>query len=293
MMEVQGSAACWTHRGGRSSNQDAAIALTLADGRELVAVADGMGGHVGGAVASRLALETLAGRLGEGASLVDAVRAANEAVHAAPLRRPEWQGMGTTLVALLRTGGRYEIANVGDSRAYRVGAGGVEQITRDHSYLAEALAQGELAAEEARRSPWRHAVTRSLGLEEDVEVDTFGPFTIREPHYVLLCSDGLSNVLPEEALGEPFVGGPEPQNAAERLGLAALAVSCTDNVTAAVTRLVPERLSLRRRRRARPEQVTRPAVAHSVWRWRVLEAAIVAGSVLLLVSMLVMLARIV
>ncbi|HEX9109551.1 MAG TPA: hypothetical protein VF832_20055, partial [Longimicrobiales bacterium] len=169
----------------------------------------------------------------------------------------------------------------------------VEQITRDHSYLAEAVAQGEVAAEEARRSPWRHAVTRALGLEEDVEVDTFGPYRISEPHYVLLCSDGLSNVLQEEALEAPFLNTPEPQSAAERLGLAALAAPCTDNVTAAVARLVPQRRSLRRPRRGARAPARHRAVAHSVWRWRMLEAAIVAGSVLLLVSMLVMLARIV
>src|SRR5690606_4227177 len=104
---------------------------------------------------------------------------------------PEWHGMGTTLVALLIAGNRYTIASVGDSRAYRVDAAGVRQITVDHSLMAEAERNGDDAAEQLAGSPLRHALTRALGTEPQVEVDVFGPFDVEVPHTVVLCSDGL------------------------------------------------------------------------------------------------------
>ncbi len=290
MPMLQDPPACWTHRGGRRTNQDAAVALLLEDGRELVAVADGMGGLVAGAVASRLALETLVVSLRQGAALTQAVRSANAAVHRAPAEHPEWQGMGTTLVALLRTGDRYEVANVGDSRAYRIDPVGIELLTRDHSFVAEAVARQELSLEEARRSPWRHAVTRALGLSPDVEVDTFGPFPIREPHYLLLCSDGLANSLPDANLRDQFADDPGPETAAERLGAAALAAECSDNVTAAVARFGPSTRLSRARHRALRRGV-RPALTASVWRTRLIEAAILAAAILLVVVFDILLAK--
>jgi len=287
--------ACWTHRGGRRSNQDAAAALALGDGRELLAVADGMGGHLGGSVASRLALETLVARLRLGDDLVTAARAANRAVHRAARERPGCEGMGTTLVALLRSARAYEIVNVGDSRAYRVAGGRIEQITRDHSFLAEARERGELAAGEAERSPWRHAVTRAIGLEPEVEVDRFGPFRIGEPQLVLLCSDGLSNALAEDELLRELAPAADAEAAVERLGGAALAAAPADNVTAALARLEPARGWAHRARLARVRSAglphARPAVAASIWRWRLLEAAIVGGVILLMVVAELVLAR--
>ena len=106
-----------TMAGRRSANQDSVFADHLPDGRELVVVADGMGGHNGGEVASQRAIETVVESLKQGRSLRDAVRDANHAVRAAAAANPAWDGMGTTLVALLRSGDRYQIANVGDSRA--------------------------------------------------------------------------------------------------------------------------------------------------------------------------------
>ncbi len=295
MTESDSRIACWTHRGGRRSNQDAAVALALADGRELVAVADGMGGHLGGAVASRLALETLVARLRLGDDLVAATRAANRAVHRAARERPGCAGMGTTLVAMLRTRRDYEIVNVGDSRAYRVFDGAIEQITRDHSFLAEARARGA-AAGEAERSPWRHAVTRAIGLEREVEVDRFGPYRTREPHHVLLCSDGLSNVLPDELLATALSEEPEPSAAVERLGTAALAAAPSDNVTAAVALVLPTtRFGLLRRKDRRGilarRRQARPSVASSIWKWRLLQAALVAGALLLFLAAELVLAR--
>lgn len=281
-------AACWTHRGGRRTNQDAALAVSLADGRELVAVADGMGGHYGGAVASRMALETVVEALQRGESLAQAVRSANTAVHGAQAANPEWQGMGTTLVAALRDGNRYEVVNVGDSRGYRVGAHGMEQVTRDHSFLAEAMERSDAEAEEARRSPWRHAVTRAIGLDPTVDVDTFGPFDVTEAHYLLLCSDGLSNTLEHPALQRFFANDPDAATVAERLGNAAVTAGASDNVTAAVLRLQPRRTLVPWGPHTGPAvtgslERPRPAAAQSIWRWRIREAAIVLAAVLLLV----------
>src|SRR5690606_2407662 len=120
---------CYTENGRRPVNQDAVLAVRLADGRELVAIADGMGGHSAGEVASRTALETVWTRLREGEDLRSAVAAANTAIHKAAAGNPAWTGMGTTLVAMLRTGNTYHIANVGDSRAYRVVGDRIEQVT--------------------------------------------------------------------------------------------------------------------------------------------------------------------
>ncbi len=285
---ANGRLACRTHRGGRRSNQDAAVALTLGDGRELMAVADGMGGHLGGAVASRLALETLLARLRLGDELAAATQAANAAVHRAARERPGCAGMGTTLVALLRTGTTYEIVNVGDSRAYRVVDGRIEQITRDHSFLAEARTRGELDPEEVERSPWRHAVTRAIGLEPEVEVDRFGPFPVRPAHHVLLCSDGLSNALPEDVLLRHLRAQSDPTVAVERLAEAALAASPTDNVTAAVAWVAPLR---RFGSRAAPRGRRRSAVGASIWRWRLVQAALVFVVLLLLVAAEILLVK--
>jgi protein phosphatase len=224
-----------THRGRRSRNQDAVLARELADGRTLVAVADGMGGHAAGEVASETALSALVSALESGAALAVAVRHANAAVHALSTSQAELEGMGTTLVALLRNGESYQIANVGDSRAYRVRSRSLEQITADHSFVAEGLRAGTLSAEEAERSPWRHALTRSLGTDAEVEVDLFGPFsTGGEPHAVLLCSDGLHQVLPPERLLEWLDSEAGRAHALERLPEEAYRAGGTDNITAAL-----------------------------------------------------------
>ena len=228
------AAAGWhTVAGRRPSNQDAVLAGVLPDGRELIAVADGMGGHRAGEVASQSALETLLEGVKAGHSLASAVAAANRALYAAAQQNPEFAGMGTTLVALLRDGNAYQIANVGDSRAYRIEADRLEQITADHTFIAEAVSQGELSEEEAQRSRWRNALTRAVGTDPDLEVDVYGPFGALQPHAVVLCSDGFHGSVPSETLLR-YVADTDPQEAAKRLTDEAYRNGSKDNITVAV-----------------------------------------------------------
>lgn len=220
--------------GRRSSNQDAVVGVVLADGRELVAVADGMGGHRAGEVASQRALEALVVCLNAGHALYDAITEANGAVYAAAQENPSWRGMGTTIVAMLRTEESYHIANVGDSRAYRITKTGIHQITKDHSFVAEAAANGHGAAAAASQSRWKNALTRALGTDAQVEVDLFGPFEVTQPHTVLLCSDGLHGSVSQQTIRHCLTNSPEPSAAAHRLTDEAYRGGSNDNISAAV-----------------------------------------------------------
>jgi serine/threonine protein phosphatase PrpC len=220
--------------GRRSSNQDAVVGVVLPDGRELVAVADGMGGHRAGEVASQRALEALVAGLQAGHSLYDAITEANGAVYAAAQENASWAGMGTTLVAMLRAEDRYDIANVGDSRAYRITKTGIQQITKDHSFVAEAAANGHGTATAAQQSRWKNALTRALGTDAQVEVDLFGPFDVEQPHTVLLCSDGLHGSVSQQTIRHCLTHTPEPNAAAQRLADEAYRGGSNDNISAAV-----------------------------------------------------------
>jgi PPM family protein phosphatase len=224
----------YTDRGRRSTNQDAVAVRTLTDGRELALVCDGMGAHSAGELASHEALETVVQTLENGRSLRDAVQEANRRVRSRAEGSSETEGMGTTLVALLRRGEGYEIANVGDSRAYRLDAEGLRQITDDHSFVAEVVRDGRMSAEEAARSPWKNAVTRHLGAEADIEIDLFDGFSTQEPHLVILCSDGLHSALSDDRIREIAIMTPQVQDLARELGEAALRGGSDDNVSVAV-----------------------------------------------------------
>jgi PPM family protein phosphatase len=208
-----------TEQGRRPRNEDAVLAVELPDGTELLAVADGMGGYAAGELASRRALEVLRDSIAGGATLRQAVEAANAAV-LAEAAEPGREGMGTTLVALLRRGDEYHIANVGDSRAYRVDGLGVMQLTRDHSFVEEAVASGQMTADEAGASPWRNAVTRALGIGPDVEVDCFGPFSADEGHVVVLCSDGFYRGVDDASIAAAVAGSQPSSRATAAAGSA-------------------------------------------------------------------------
>jgi PPM family protein phosphatase len=222
-------------QGRRPSNQDAVMDVKLPDGRHLVAVADGMGGHRSGEVASAMALEVLVRELRGGARLHEAVAAANTQVFDEANRDPARAGMGTTLIALLRTDAVYEIANVGDSRAYRIDQHGINRVSRDHSFAEEAASKALMGPEEIARSPWRNALTRSIGTQETVEIDVFGPFEIAgRPHTVMLCSDGLYRALSDDAAWHHLIGSPDPAAGARILIDLALRHGSDDNVSVAV-----------------------------------------------------------
>ncbi len=218
--------------GRRPYQEDSIHVGDLADGRLLVAVADGMGGHAAGEVASALALETLKASLEAGIELGEAFRLANQQVHAKS-KEPGKQGMGTTMVAVLVDGDRYQVANVGDSRGYRLSAGGIERITQDHSFVAEAMKRGQ-SEEEATASQWRDALTRAIGTDPKVEVDVFGPFPVENDTAFLLCSDGLYKTLKDADLRAIFARSGGPKGAANNLVTEAYERGSDDNISVVI-----------------------------------------------------------
>jgi protein phosphatase len=218
--------------GKRPYQEDSVFADVLTDGRTLVAVADGMGGHAAGEVASALALRTLQDALAEGRELGDAFRLANERVHRMA-SEPGKQGMGTTMTAVLVDGTQFRVANVGDSRVYVVSASGIRQLTHDHSFVAEAMKRGQSQAE-AMATPWRDALTRSIGTEEEVDVDVFGPFPLENDSAFVICSDGLYKTLTEDDLRELFVRSGGPRSAAQAMVSAAFDGGSDDNISVAI-----------------------------------------------------------
>jgi PPM family protein phosphatase len=223
----------YTDQGRRPANHDAVVVRTLPDGRELATVCDGIGSHTSGRPASHVAIDGLVAALSRGDGLEEAVAAANRAVLAAADHEEDQDVMGTTLVALLRDGSRYSVANVGDSRAYRIGRDGILSLTRDHSFVAEAMADGRMSREEAESSPWRNAVTRHLGSDPAPAVDIFGEFDASEPHLALLCSDGLHSVLDEATILQIAETSQGIKELARELGEEALRRGAEDNVTVA------------------------------------------------------------
>lgn len=220
----------------RTSNQD--LALTTAT---LFAVADGMGGHVGGEVASRLAIDALEqafSRQPTTSGLVDAVAAANDAVWEQSHARSDLRGMGTTLVALGLVQDEdgsdvLTLVNVGDSRAYVLHQGALTQVTADHSVSEELLRKGELTRAEADVHPQRHILTRALGVLPRVEPDAWH-LRLSTGDRMLLCTDGLTNELDEEQIAAVLRTEPDPDRAAATLVQRALDHGGNDNVTIVV-----------------------------------------------------------
>ncbi len=200
----------------RQGNEDS---FCLAPELGLFVVADGMGGHAAGEVASHLAVETIhewmakylagdpvavvgpedPGCSAEANFLLSSIRLANRLIFEAAKERRDYQGMGTTVVAVLAVGERLTFAHVGDSRIYRVRGGAIEQVSRDHSFVQQQVDKGIITPEEAQESQYRHMITRALGLKESVEIDV-----AEQPAQVgdilLLCSDGLSDLLEDDEI---------------------------------------------------------------------------------------------
>ncbi|MEX2031649.1 MAG: Stp1/IreP family PP2C-type Ser/Thr phosphatase, partial [Dehalococcoidia bacterium] len=201
---------------------------------ELIAVADGMGGHRGGEVASATALEALHAAFSENGGLRDAVLAANEAVLDRADESPELRGMGTTLTAgVLGDDDTLLVGHVGDSRAYLLQEGALSRITTDHSLVEELIAAGELTEQEAERDPRRSMITRALGLEAGDEVVLY-PVPLAPGDRVMICSDGLTTMIGEDAILDVLASEPDPTSAAQRLVDAANAAGGVDNITVVV-----------------------------------------------------------
>ena len=206
----------------------------------LFAIADGMGGAQAGEVASRIAGTALE-ELGRGsASVPELIHEANSRVWKHSLQDPAVAGMGTTITLALvhEDEGTVEIGHVGDSRAYRIRGGELEQLTPDHTLVAELVRSGRLTKEEAENHPQRSVITRAVGTEPDVEVDAFTVEGLDGDLY-LLCSDGLTDMLrDDDMLAAVAEADGEPQQAAEALVRAANEAGGVDNVTVIIFELL-------------------------------------------------------
>jgi len=204
----------------------------------LFAVADGMGGHRGGEVASAAALEALRIAFVAGAPVDEAVGVANDAVHEQSVAYPNLRGMGTTLTAgSFDDEGHLVLGHVGDSRAYLARDGDLERVTTDHSLVEELIQAGELTPEEAERDPRRSMITRALGLEPGVVVDVI-TVDLRAGDRLVLCSDGLTTMVGEDEIASLLAAEPDAASAATRLVDAANSAGGVDNITVVVVDVV-------------------------------------------------------
>ncbi len=200
---------------------------------QLYAIADGMGGHRAGEVASATALEALRAAVASGTGLGDAITSANEAVHSKATADADLTGMGTTLTAIVPDGNGVLVGHVGDSRAYLLRDGELRQLTTDHSLIEELVREGRLTEEQASVHPQRSAITRAIGVEEDVEVDVY-PVPLLPGDRLLLCSDGLTTMLRAQAISALLRRERDPTRAANLLVDAANAAGGEDNITTIV-----------------------------------------------------------
>lgn len=245
----------------RTENQDCFGIFEILPGVTLLAVCDGMGGMAGGATASRIALDTFAQSMREhiipdnpedepelgsvnlrfalSASAAEANRAVREEAEDS---RGKLEGMGTTLVALLVIENTliYSL-NIGDSRLYEITNDGIEQLTKDHSYVQHLIDIGKLTYEEAKSSPVRNIITRAVGIDDEVEADirslSPAPGTADAPRRLLLCSDGLCGVVSDETIADIVREEGTLQRKTEALVTAARDAGGPDNITVVLAEL--------------------------------------------------------
>jgi len=238
----------------REVNEDSYLILPK---NNLWIVADGMGGHAGGEFASAIAVNTVEEVLttieirpdeedfdpGAEANPVElvreklrySIRLAGKRIHERAQIDSEYQGMGTTCLALIVDGGNAFMAHVGDSRGYLIRDGKIEQLTEDHSLVNERVRAGLITEEEAKNHKLKNIITRSLGFMEDVEID-LSVRAVRRGDYFLLCSDGLSNFMEADEMGE-CVLDLGPQDSARRMIETACERGGDDNITVVVVRI--------------------------------------------------------
>lgn len=221
----------------------------------LFAVADGMGGHAAGEVASEIAITVLgekAPHTPDAAALGRAVEDANRAVILAASEKRGRAGMGTTMTAAILQKDRLVIAQVGDSRAYLLHQGKLQQLTRDHSLMADMIEAGRLTPEEARTHPNRSVITRALGSDPRMVPDLY-EITVETGDRLLLCSDGLSSMIEDAAIEATLARTRDPQRCASMLVNEAIAAGGYDNVTVVVVDVAGqiEKVTRRYKRRSR------------------------------------------
>jgi protein phosphatase len=230
-----------THTGRvRAGNEDSYLV-----GHAVFAVADGMGGHQAGEIASDVALEPLRAldtpstdMADVGDALAAAVRQANSLVVERAQDDPSLEGMGTTLTAIAVHEGQLHLAHVGDSRAYLLRENErISQLTTDHTLVERLIQEGRLSRDEAATHPQRNVITRAIGHEETVEVEVLPPITLQEGDQILLCSDGLSGPVDDERISSILSGAADGEAAVGGLLAEANAAGGPDNITAVLLRI--------------------------------------------------------
>ena len=227
----------------RSSNQDNFVVRNLDQNCAYAIVCDGMGGHNGGNIASELAVRSLDSALSAGYDastrnrnvrnlLNNVVRHANGTVYSVSLKDEHLKGMGTTVVLAYVVDEQLYVAHVGDSRAYLFENGKMCPITKDHSIVQQMLDSGKITPEEAREHPYRHIITRVVGFTGDAEPD-IGVFDFTPQSMVLLCSDGLTNVLEDDQIEAIIANTPHNQVCSELIRQANQGGG-PDNITVAI-----------------------------------------------------------
>lgn len=226
----------------RSNNEDS---FYVDAERDLYIVADGMGGHQAGEVASQLAVETIQSSLQNRgnrwtiADLRESIEQANSRVLQESLQDPNKHGMGTTAVVLVIShDGHVVLAHVGDSRAYALTAQGLKQLTEDHSVVYQLVKEGKITEEEARFHPGRGALLRSLGVHQKAEIDISDTMLAFES--LLLCTDGLTEMLTDDQIEQILRDVPDPQQACETLIQSANNAGGRDNITVILVKKVDD-----------------------------------------------------
>ncbi|HAL18033.1 MAG TPA: Stp1/IreP family PP2C-type Ser/Thr phosphatase [Spirochaetaceae bacterium] len=220
----------------RELNEDVVANL----GHETYVIADGMGGYAAGEVASRILADTVRDVLAEESSfdekvLKKAILCGNDAILKKVHENPKYSGMGTTATIFHRENSVIVWAHVGDSRLYLLRNQMLKQITRDHSLVSDLVANGSITQEEARFHPKRNVITRAVGVEAELDVDT-GAFSTMERDILMLCSDGLTAVLSDEDICDMILMPPGGENVAERLVRKAIEAGSHDNISAIVVK---------------------------------------------------------
>ena len=225
----------------RSGNEDN-FAVDVNSARGIFIVADGMGGHAAGEVASEMAVQIVlreikdVADLGDGSAtkiLGEALKLANRAIHDRTITEVDKQGMGTTASVLLLSDARYLIGQVGDSRVYLLRDGALKQLTKDHSYVQEQVDLGNLTPEQARYHPYSNVITRCVGASPEVEPDLYAG-EARTGDIYLVASDGLTGMVDDRRLAQLLMSRAEPDRKVQALIAEANARGGLDNITAIV-----------------------------------------------------------
>ena len=226
-----------THVGRRRTNEDT---MLVDPALGLFVVADGMGGHNAGEVASAIAVRAIHAFVAERdaateRTLVEGLCQANDEVLTAAAGEPQYEGMGTTVVAACVNGPRVVFCSVGDSRIYLLRDGALTQLTTDDSWLSRMLSDEAMSPEDAQRHPMRHVLTKVIGLRDGMDPAS-GTTEFVAGDVLLLCSDGLHGALTDARIAEILTGGRAVADIAQRLVNEALTSGASDNVTVVVVR---------------------------------------------------------